>query len=255
MAIKINDLYWSIQNESILNQISFDTQPGEFIGLIGPNGSGKSSLLRIIFRSLKPTSGLIELNDQNISKLSIKDTAKQIAVVLQERSSGFDLDIYSVVLMGRTPHKSAFCKTNETDEKIVLSAIEKVGLSNMIHRDIQTLSGGELQRVLIARSLAQQAEYLLLDEPTNHLDIRYQLEILSLVGNLNITTIAAMHDLSLSAMFCDRIILLHQGRMVADGTPQQVITVEIIKKVYGIDIDLAVNKVNQQLQISYQLPN
>ncbi|WP_321491832.1 ABC transporter ATP-binding protein [uncultured Desulfobacter sp.] len=254
MTLQIDNVCWQLDDVPILNHIKFNVEKQEMIGLIGPNGSGKSSLLRTIYRVVRPTAGFIRYNGRDIWQLSLKECAKQISVVLQERSHEFDLTVYDVVITGRTPHKSALGSISKTDEDIVMDALKKVKLEPLKERSIQTLSGGEMQRVLIARSLAQKACLLLLDEPTNHLDIRYQLEVLSLVRKLNVPVIAALHDLNLAAMFCDRIILMNQGKIAADGPPESVITKDRIKEVYHVDIRVSKNRDTHKLQVGYCLP-
>jgi len=159
-----------------------------------------------------------------------------VAVVAQESVVEFDFTVAEMVMIGRTPHKRAFGRDGEQDHTIVADAIERVGCADLVHRSFNTLSGGEKQRVLIARAIAQGADHLILDEPTNHLDIRYQIEILELVKGLGLTVLAALHDLSLASLFCDTVYLLADGRVLADGLPAEVITAERVHEAYGADV-------------------
>jgi len=156
--------------------------------------------------------------------------------------------------MGRTPHKKQWEFENHLDRDIALKALKQVGLEVAATRSFNSLSGGEKQRVILARALAQEPQFLILDEPTNHLDIRYQLQLLSIVKSLKIGSLAALHDLSLAAMFCARIYVLEQGRIVAEGRPNKVLTPQLLKKVYGVDCQVDVNEQDGQLRIHYLPP-
>lgn len=215
-----------------------EVSSGEFIGIIGPNGSGKTSLLRIIYRIYPPSAGAIYIGGSNLLKMSIHDSARYVAVVAQERECEFDFTVREIVSMGRSPHKKLFEGDNKIDDKIVRDSLKRVGLTSLAKRYFHTLSGGEKQRVLIARALAQKAKILLLDEPTNHLDPRYQFEIMELVSSLKITVIVAMHDLNLAAAYCDRLYLLNKGRVIAGGYPRSVLTPRRLKSVYGINAEV-----------------
>ncbi len=234
ISLSVTDLNWSVNNQKILNNITLHVGCGEFVGIIGPNGSGKSSLLRCIFRYLEADSGSLHLGGKEISAFSIRETAQRIASVLQERSSEFNFTVFEFVIMGRTPHKTMFDFENSEDIRLCEEALAKVGLSSLRDHHIKVLSGGELQRTLLARALCQQAELLLLDEPTNHLDIRYQLEMMQLIKSLGMASLAALHELNLAALFCDRIYVLERGRIVASGIPDEILTEELIYNVYGV---------------------
>ena len=208
---------------------------GEFVGLIGPNGSGKTSLLRCAYRFTEPAQGDVLLEHQNVWKQSAKWCAQRIAVVLQEFPDAFGLRIDEVVAMGRTPHKGLFDGDTSRDQQLVQQALQSVGMQGFEDHAFATLSGGEKQRVILARALAQEPQLLILDEPTNHLDPRYQLELLGLVKRLNIGTLASIHDLNLAAAFCDRLYVIHHGRIVANGTPHEVLTAELLRDVFGVE--------------------
>jgi len=217
-----------------LRDASVRVAAGEFVGLIGPNGSGKTSLLRCAYRFSKPDSGAVQLDHHNVWKQSARWCAQRIAVVLQEFPDAFGLTVDEVVAMGRTPHKGLFDGDTLADRALVNQALDSVGLNGFEDHAFATLSGGEKQRVILARALAQQPQLLILDEPTNHLDPRFQLELLQLVKRLNIGTLASIHDLNLAAAFCDRLYVINHGRIVASGTPRQVLTADLLHEVFGV---------------------
>jgi iron complex transport system ATP-binding protein len=251
MKIKAQNLSWSVEAQQIIKSISLHVYPGEFIGIIGPNGSGKSSLIRLIYRFYPPDAGAIYLDARDILKMSNKETAQCVAVVTQESSDDFDFTVYEMVMMGRTPHKKLLDADTAEDDTIIRDSLKRVGMLSLAQRDFYTLSGGEKQRVLIARALAQRARVLILDEPTNHLDIRYQLEVLEIIHSLGITTIAVMHDLNLTAAYCDRIYLLKSGKVVAHGKPRDILTAEQIKSVYGVDVEVEIRPSTGRLNIVF----
>ncbi|MDA0769779.1 MAG: ABC transporter ATP-binding protein [Chloroflexi bacterium] len=234
MKLRVQDVSWNADGRSIIRDIGLHALDKEFIGVVGPNGSGKSTLLRCIYRALKPAAGLISLDGEDIRQITAKEAARRTAVVLQEATSDFDFTTEEIVAMGRTPHKGLFQRDTAMDLEIIAEALARVGMEGFAEREFNTLSGGEKQRVLIARALAQQTKFLVLDEPTNHLDIRYQLEILDLVKGLGVTTIAAVHDLNLAAAYCDRIYVVQAGEIVESGCPADVLRPELIKRVFGV---------------------
>ena len=238
MKVSAENIRLSYGAEEILKSVSIQAEDKEFVGLIGPNGSGKSTLLKCIYRILKPGSGCVMLDRGPIQDMSYKNSAKKLAVVAQHNYYNFDFSVREVVLMGRSPHKKALERDNAQDYAIVDDALHTVGMERFAERSFSTLSGGEQQRVILARALAQQTPCLVLDEPTNHLDITHQLQLLKIVRNLNVTVISAIHDLNIAAMFCDRIYVLKDGRIVADGTPGEVLTTKLIKDIYQVDSEI-----------------
>lgn len=250
MNICATDIKMEIGNNQILKGVSIDSKSREFIGIIGPNGSGKSTLLKCIYRTLKPNNGCIMLGRQDISKMSVKESAKKLAVVAQHNYYNFDFSVGEVVLMGRSPHKKSLEPDNSEDYDIVNESLEKVGMLGFKNRSFSTLSGGEQQRVILARALAQQTPCLILDEPTNHLDIKYQLSLLNIVKSLNLTVISAIHDLNIAAMYCDRLFVMKNGQIVGSGIPQEVLTKEFIKEIYDIDVEI-VNDSKGDMHILY----
>ena len=234
MRLQVDRINWSVGGKQILQDVSIAVEPGSITGLIGPNGSGKSTLLRCIYRALRPDSGSITLDGDDLQRMDSRETARRIAVVLQEYPSDFQFTVGEIVSMGRNPHKGMFDRDTATDRGIIRKALARVGLAGFSHRNFNTLSGGEKQRVVIARTLAQQARFLVLDEPTNHLDIRYQLETMELVKGLGLTTLAALHDLNIAATYCDFIHVIDKGRIVASGRPDEVLLPHLIQDVFGV---------------------
>jgi len=234
LTITTRDVRWAASGKMIVDGISITAEPGRTLGLLGPNGSGKSTLLRLICRLRRVTSGVITLGDVDIEKMSRVDIARRVALVEQHATTDAEVTVLDVVRLGRTPHRGPLSPWTTLDDTAVENALRHVRMAEKRAQPWRTLSGGERQRVHIARALAQTPSELLLDEPTNHLDIRHQLEILALVSKLPITCIVALHDLNLAAMFCDHLAVLKAGRVVAAGTPEQILTEEMIHDVFGV---------------------
>lgn len=224
-----------IGNKEILKGIDFTLCDKEFLGIIGPNGSGKSTFLKCLYRVQKPTAGKIWFNGRDLDELSYRESAQQLAVVAQHNFYSFDFSVLQVVLMGRSPYKRLLDNDNEEDFAIAREALAKVGLAGFEQRNFSTLSGGEQQRAILARALTQQTECVILDEPTNHLDIKYQLQVMDIVKELNITVAAAIHDLNIAAAYCDRIIAIKDGEVVGIGTPEELLTEDFIRRVYDVE--------------------
>jgi len=236
MSLQLQDLSVDISGRRIVTGIGFTVPDGSFAGLLGPNGSGKSTILKAIYRVHRPSAGRVLLDGKDLLSMKPRQAARRIAVVAQEFTLEFDFTVAEMVMIGRTPHKRAFDRDDEADRAIVDQAMAQVGCQDLAHRGFNTLSGGEKQRVLIAQAIAQGADHLILDEPTNHLDIRYQIEILELVSALGVTVLAAIHDLSLAALFCDTVHLVAGGKLIAGGPPGAVITADIVGLTYGSDV-------------------
>lgn len=234
MRLQINKLKVVINNHVIINSLDFDIKGNKLIGLIGPNGSGKTTFLRTIYNYLKPKSGTIYLDNQIITEMTVNELAKKIAVVKQERESSGDFTVFEYVSFGRSPYKNLMERMSYEDIRIIKLSLNKVGIDKLSDRYLSSLSGGEKQRVVIARAIAQQSSILLLDEPTNHLDPKYQIEVMELVKSLDCLCIVVMHDLNLASMYCDKLFLINKGKIVIGGKPDKVLTVENISKVYGI---------------------
>nr|WP_198348023.1 ABC transporter ATP-binding protein [Plantactinospora sp. KBS50] len=224
----------TLGNTPIVSGASLTVGAGELVGIVGPNGSGKSTLLRVIYRALRPAVGAVRVDRSDVWKISARESAQRTAVVVQETGADFTLKVADVVAMGRNPHKRALDRDTGTDRRICEQALDRTGMRAFAGRDFDTLSGGEKQRVLLARALAQQPRLLVLDEPTNHLDIRFQLELLALIRATGVTTLTVMHDLALAVGHCDRLYIVHGGRVVAHGPPEQVLTPGLVAEVFGV---------------------
>lgn len=251
MKIETKSLEASLGGIPILKGIDLALANQEFVGVLGPNGSGKSTLLKCIYRVLKPTEGAVFLDGRELRQYKPKESAKKVAVVAQHHNTSFDFSVEEVVMMGRSPHKKAMERNNQEDYRIAKEALRTVQMEGCEKRSFSTLSGGEQQRVMVARALAQQTDCLILDEPTNHLDIKYQLQLMELIKKLELTVISAIHDLNIAAMYCDRLYLLDQGQIVAQGTPEQVLTEGRIRQVYEVDSRVFREETTGRLHILY----
>ena len=250
MQIRTEDLKAVLNGNPILKGVSLQAGEKQLIGVIGPNGRGKSTLLKCIYRVLQPTGGAVFLDGKPLSEYSFRESALKIAVVAQHNYYNFDFSVQDVVLMGRSPHKKTLERDNAQDFRIVEEALTKVGMLHFAERSFSTLSGGEQQRVILARALAQQTPCLILDEPTNHLDIKYQLQLMDLVRGLDRTVITAVHDLNIAAMYCDWLYAVKDGRVVGQGTPQTLLTPEFIRQVYEVEAEVSTDR-NGMLRVLY----
>lgn len=241
-AIRIENLSYSIHDKSILEDVSLGVSKHSFVGLIGPNGSGKTTLIRHIYRALPPPKKAVYLYGKEIEQFSYRDTAKEITVMRQENNSDFPYSIMDMVLMGRSPYRKMFEGDTAEDKRIAEESLSRVGMGHMSKRKYHTLSGGEKQRVLIARALTQEADILLLDEPTNHLDVHYQWSLMETIKGLGKTVLAALHELNLACAFCDYIYVLQEQRIAAQGIPAEVFTPELLADVFRVDAEIVHSK-------------
>ena len=235
--LQVNGVTLGYDGQVILKDINMEANPGEVVGIIGPNGSGKSTLVRAISGVISPGAGGIVLNGQDIFKLPRYSLARLVAVVPQGAYLPEAFTALETVLLGRYPHLGLFRHESPRDLSIVLEAMERTGIVSLANRRVNQLSGGERQRLLIARALAQEPEVLLLDEPTAHLDVQHQIQVMELVQNLvkrGVTAIVAIHDFSLAARFCHRLVLLSDGGVMAEGPPELVMTAENIEAAFGV---------------------
>lgn len=235
MRVEARDIQCVLNANHILKGVGITVGARELVGIIGPNGSGKSTLLKCIYRVLRPSGGAVYLDGKPLFAHTARESARKIAVVAQHNYYNFDFSVQDVVLMGRAPHKRALDRDTAEDFEIVRQSLETVGMADFAQRSFSTLSGGEQQRVILARALAQQTPCLILDEPTNHLDIKYQLQLMDLVRGLDRTVIAAVHDLNIAAMYCDRLYAVKAGKVVGEGAPRQLLTPAFIREVYEVD--------------------
>ena len=234
MKLKVNNIEFGYNSTPVLENISMDLDRSEVLGIVGPNGAGKSTLIRCIDRILTPRGGIILLDGNNISKMTRMEIAKEMGYVPQTTTRVFPATVFDTVLMGRRPHLG--WKSSEEDIDKVL---ELLGIMEFAMRDFNEISGGQQQKVLIARALAQEADILLLDEPTSNLDIRHQLEVMDIMKGIvkrkGISAIVAIHDLNLASRYTDRLLMMNDGRIFAAGNPESVLTVENIRRAYGVE--------------------
>lgn len=254
MPLNVEDLGFSIEGTKIIDHISLKVNDDEFVGLVGPNGCGKSTLLKNIYRIYKPDYGRVYLNGTEINDIKDKEFAKQMAVMVQENNVEFDLTVLDMVMMGRYAHKKMLQDSSKQDEAIAEKYLEEVGMKGYEGRSFLSLSGGEKQRVLLARALSQEASLIVLDEPTNHLDIKYQYQIMNILKRQDITVFTSVHDLNIASLYCDKIIVLKKGKLVKIGTPEEIITTDMIRFLYDIDSEVTINETTGRPQIQF-LPN
>ena len=245
MSIKAENLVWKIGKKTILDGVSFEAKPGKMLGLLGPNGSGKTSLLRLLAGLKRPHSGDISLDGKNIGSISRRTIAQRVAFVEQHATTNANLKVIDVVKLGRFPHRSMFSGWTRADDQAVEQALERAGMIDKRNNGWQSLSGGEKQRAHIARALAQSPKELILDEPTNHLDIQHQISLMRLVSSI------ALHDLNHAAMFCDELIVMQRGKIVASGAPENVITQEVLKEVFSVDARVETSAYHAKPHIHY----
>ena len=236
--LQVENISYHIKQKTILQHVSLEVQKGEFVGILGPNGSGKSTLLKNIYKLLIPAEGQICLEGKNLLQMSSRKMAQYIAVVAQENEANFDFTVREVVQMGRYPRKGLLETANRQDAEIVQRSLQQVGLDSLIDRSFLSLSGGEKQRILIARALAQETEMIILDEPTNHLDIGSQIKTLNLLKQSGKTVLTALHDLSIAARYCDRIYVLKDGEVYASGKTGEIITSKLVENLYQLKSDI-----------------
>jgi len=246
--IHVTDVGFRYKEVRALRGISFEVRRGEFLGVIGPNGSGKTTLIRVIDGILAPERGRVSINGAAIRGMGRREIARLIAVVPQDLPLVFPYRAIEIVMMGRSPHLGMLRFEGESDRGIVRRAMEMTDTASLANRSMDSLSGGERQRVLIARALAQEPEVILLDEPTAFLDIRHQAEFFGLMKGLNrkrgLTVLAVTHDINLASAYCDRVMLLREGRIHTLGAPGEVITETNIREAYETDVLVDANPLN-----------
>jgi iron complex transport system ATP-binding protein len=238
-VIELQDVTVEYRGRAVLRSVDLEIRSGERVALIGPNGAGKSTLLRVVTGLVRPAAGRTLLGGTPIERLDRAAVARRLAVVPQQATLPFATRVEEVVALGRLPHEGPLRGSRPADRAAVAAAIERVGVGHLLGRDARELSLGERQLVLLALAVAQAAPVLILDEPTVHLDLRHQVGTMDLLVDLNVrdgsTIVAVLHDLTLAALFFPRLVLLDAGRIVADGTPDEVLTDERIRDVFGVD--------------------
>lgn len=236
--IKIDDLSYEINGKNLLKDIGIEIEKEEIVGIIGPNGSGKTTLLKHIYGDLK-SKGKILFYEKYLEEYSNRELAQKMAILIQENSlNRLEMTISDFCLMGRYSYKKVFEEYNEEDWKVVEKYLKKLGLFEMRKRKVKELSGGEKQRLLIARAFVQETEYIILDEPTNHLDIKYGIELMEILKKCKKTIVVTLHDLNLAMRYCDKILIIKDGRVVTFGETMEVMREDILKEVFGIEFKI-----------------
>ena len=239
MKITASDLVAGYGRDAVLDGVSVEVPEGAFVGLVGPNGAGKSTLLRCLHGALRPRAGRVTLEGRDVGALRAAEVARLLGVVPQASHAAFPVDVAYFVGLGRFPRERLFGGPTARDREVVARCLEELSLTPLARRPVDELSGGELRRVLIAQALAQEPRTLLLDEPVQQLDLRHQLEVMAFVRGFShrggTSAIAVLHDLGLAARYCDHLVLLHGGRVLAAGTAEQVLTPDALRVAYGVE--------------------
>ena len=247
-ALSMRDVHLRFGDHEVLRGVDLDVAPGELVGVLGPNGSGKTTLLRVARGLLAPSAGDVALLGRSPEAWERRALARRVAVVPQRDEMLFPYTVEEVVTMGRWPHVGGIGFERADDRRVVRAVLEEMELLGLRHRAMTAVSGGERQRAVVARALAQEPELMLLDEPTAALDIRHQVSVLGRLRDRNreagLTVVAVLHDLNLATLFCDRVVLLSEGRVYADGPTAEVVTYANIKTVYGTEVYVGWNELN-----------
>lgn len=235
MRVNFENVTVTLGGRDVVRDASVTAESGQVVGLVGPNGSGKSTLLRTLYRALTPKTGTVRVDGVDVRSLSARQAARAVSVMLQDPPTDFDLSVEETVMLGRGPHHATFGRDTQNDLRIVDEAMARTGITEFADRMVASLSGGQRQRVMLARALAQQTPVMVLDEPSNHLDISHQHELMSTVRGIDGTVIAALHDLNLATEYCDVVVVLDVGRVIAAGPPAHVFTPKLIRTTFGVD--------------------
>ncbi|WP_183875632.1 ABC transporter ATP-binding protein [Rhizobium sp. BK491] len=234
-----HQLAWGPSKDKlIIRDVGLSIEAGDRLAIIGPNGAGKSTLLRCLYRNLRPLKGSVLFDGNDLWSIAPREVARRIAVVLQETPGDFPFSVRDIVMMGRIPHRKGVGRWSDEDHDATAASLARLDLLSLASRRFSSLSGGEKQRVLVARALAQTPEVIILDEPTNHLDIRHQLEVLALLKTLDLTIVTTLHDINFVADFATHVAVIHAGRASGYGTPDDVLTTQQITAAFGVSAEI-----------------
>ena len=255
ISIENASFSYGLGEENLLDKINLNIEKGKFIGILGPNGCGKSTLLKVILKYLNPKEGIIKIENKELKEYTQSELAEILSFVPQKSSLTMPLTVEDVVYMGRVPYmKNKWTGFDREDREKVEKIMQMLKIDKFKNRVVFSLSGGEFQRVLLARALAQNTNIMLLDEPTSALDMNYALEIMRLtsyfVKNESLKAVMVLHDLNLASMYCDSIILLKNGKIAYEGTPKELFRPEILEEIYGFNCEVIENN-----GFSYVIPN
>ncbi len=253
VQIQAQNISWQINGKTIVDNVSFKVNKNEAFGIVGPNGAGKTSLLKCLFQEYQLATGQVLFDGMPLAVFERREVAKKIAVVSQQHEAVFDLTVLDIVKMGLIPHKELFARNTDKDRQLIQQALARVDLAEKQHQVFNTLSGGEQQRCLIARAIVQRPMVLIMDEPTNHLDVYYQHQILSIVKKLGLTLIMTIHDLNLAAQYCDRLLLLDKGKVLACDTPEQVLRQSLLQQVFHLNCLVDKNPLTEKMRVTYAM--
>ncbi|RRS01398.1 ABC transporter ATP-binding protein [Glycomyces terrestris] len=254
MDLRLDGLNVALDGVRIVHDLTLDVPSGSVVGLLGPNGSGKTTALRAVYRALSPESGAILVDGADLWAMHRRDAARTVAALTQQHHTYLDFTVAEIVAMGRHPHHPRGGRLSPDELALCRDAMARVDVAHLADRGALTLSGGEMQRVLLARALVQEPRILVLDEPTNHLDLRHQLGLLSLIAAADVTVLVVLHDLNLAAAVCDRIAVLQGGALAAVGTPHEVLTAELLREVFGVDAEIVPHPHTGRPQVLLGLP-
>ena len=254
MDLGLARLNVALDGVRIVRDLTLDVPSGSVVGLLGPNGSGKTTALRAVYRALAPESGAVLVDGADLWAMSRREAARTVAALTQQHHTYLDFTVAEIVAMGRHPHHQHGGRLNPAELALCRDAMARVDVTHLADRGALTLSGGEMQRVLLARALVQQPKILVLDEPTNHLDLRHQLGLLALIAAADVTVLVVLHDLNLAAAVCDRIAFLQDGVLVTVGTPHEVLTAKLLREVFGVDGEIVPHPHTGRPQVLLSLP-
>ena len=251
MEIEVQNLTFSYGKQPVLQDVSFSVQKGTLTAVLGANGAGKSTLFRCLLGFLTPQAGEIRLSGRPLSAYSRREAAEKIAYIPQSSEPIFNYTLIDTVLMGTTGTLNVLQRPGRRQQEAAMQALQRLGIEALAQRGIGSISGGERQRVHIARALAQSPSEILLDEPTNHLDIHHQMQLMQLISELPVTSIVAIHDLNHAAMFCDSLIVMQQGQILASGTPEEILSEGLLWDVFRVKTKIEISPYHGKKHIHF----